>query len=79
VPPGGWIITNPPYGARVGERGPLRALYARLGDIVAGLDGWSLALLSADRVLEGQLKLPLTDRWASTNGGIAIRLVVHEA
>ena len=79
VPPGGWIVTNPPYGARVGERGPLRALYARLGDIVAGLDGWSLALLSADRVLEGQLKLPLTDRWASTNGGIAVRLVVHEA
>lgn len=77
LPPGGWLVTNPPYGARVGERGPLRALYARLGDVVASLDGWSLALLSADRTLDGQLRLPLAEKWASTNGGIPVRLVVH--
>lgn len=79
LPPGGWLVTNPPYGARVGERGPLRSLYARLGEVVASLDGWSLALLSADRMLEGQLGLPLVDRWSASNGGIPVRLVVHTA
>ena len=31
-PPGpGWMVINPPYGVRVGERDPLRNLYAALG------------------------------------------------
>ena len=79
VPAGGWLVTNPPYGARVGERGPLRALYARIGQVVAGLDGWSLALLSADAVLEGQVGLPLEERWRTSNGGIPVRLLVATA
>lgn len=79
VPANGWLVTNPPYGARVGERGPLRALYARIGQVVAGLDGWSLALLSADAVLEGQVGLPLEERWRTTNGGIPVRLLVATA
>lgn len=78
LPAGGWIVTNPPYGGRVGERGPLRALYARLGEIVAALDDWSLALLSADPVLEGQLALPLVERWRTTNGGIPVRLLAYQ-
>ncbi|HJP60786.1 MAG TPA: class I SAM-dependent RNA methyltransferase, partial [Gemmatimonadaceae bacterium] len=32
IEPGeGWVLTNPPYGIRVGESGDLRNLYARLG------------------------------------------------
>lgn len=76
LPPGGWLVTNPPYGVRVGDRSPLRDLYARLGDLVSTrLDGWSLALLSADPSLERQLRLPLAERWRSTNGGIPVRLM----
>jgi len=73
----GWLITNPPYGVRVGEKGPLRNLYAQLGNLVrAKAPGWTIALLSADRRLESQTRLDLRERFATRNGGIAVRLMV---
>lgn len=72
----GWIVSNPPYGLRVGESGPLRNLYSQLGKILrerAG--GYLLALLSADRALESQLRLELREVFRTTNGGIPVRLV----
>jgi putative N6-adenine-specific DNA methylase len=73
----GWIVTNPPYGLRVGESLPLRDLYATLGKILRGeANGYLLALLSADRKLEGQLKLDLREVFRTTNGGIPVHLVI---
>jgi len=75
-PPGpGWIVTNPPYGLRVGESAPLRNLYARLGKILTDAQGYRLALLSADHGLESQLGLHLQEVFRTTNGGIPVRLV----
>lgn len=75
----GWIVSNPPYGLRVGESGPLKNLYARLGQIVrAEAPNLSLALLSADKALDTQLRLPLKEIFRTTNGGIPVRLVVTE-
>ena len=72
----GWIVTNPPYGVRVGERLQLRNLYAQLGNVARRrCDGWRLALLSGDRSLEGQIGLPLSPVWATRNGGLPVRLV----
>jgi len=77
-PPGlGWVVINPPYGVRVGERDPLRNLYAALGRTLrARCPGWTLALLSPDRVLEGQVGIPLDEALRTSNGGIPVRLVV---
>ena len=77
-PPGpGWIITNPPYGHRVGEAKPLRDLFARFGQVVrTRCPGWRAALLSANRMLEGQTGLPWEEVFQTTNGGIRVRLVV---
>jgi putative N6-adenine-specific DNA methylase len=62
---------------RVGESGPLRNLYAQLGRVVReGAPGYRLALLSADKALEAQLRLDLTEVFRTTNGGIPVRLVV---
>jgi putative N6-adenine-specific DNA methylase len=73
----GLLIANPPYGVRVGERGPLRDLYARLGHVArARCPGWTLALLSADRLLERQVRVPLTQVFRTNNGGIPVRLVM---
>jgi putative N6-adenine-specific DNA methylase len=73
----GWLVTNPPYGVRVGERDPLRNLYAALGRVARErLPGWGMALLGADRVLEGQLALELEEAFRTTNGGIPVRLLV---
>ncbi len=80
TPPGpGTIVLNPPYGVRVGEKAPLRNLFAQLGNVLrAQAGGWTLAMLSADRDLERQMKIPLTERWKSSNGGIPVRLVTAE-
>jgi putative N6-adenine-specific DNA methylase len=73
----GWVVTNPPYGKRVGERGPLRDLYARLGDVLrVRCPGWQVALLSADPALDGQLALALDAAVRTRNGGLAVRVLV---
>jgi putative N6-adenine-specific DNA methylase len=73
----GWLVSNPPYGVRVGERDRLRDLYAAIGRLVRDrLPGWTVALLTAERMLEGQLGLPLEERLTTRNGGIPVRLLV---
>ena len=75
--PEGWLITNPPYGVRVGEKDQLRNLYAQFGNVVrANAPGWTVGLLSADRRLEAQTRLELRERFATRNGGIAVRFMV---
>jgi putative N6-adenine-specific DNA methylase len=78
LPPGpGLIIANPPYGVRVGEKGPLRDLFARFGQLVATrAAGWQVALLSADRTLDDQMRLDFDERFKTSNGGIPVRLAV---
>jgi putative N6-adenine-specific DNA methylase len=76
----GWVVTNPPYGARIGERTGLRDLYAVLGRVVRERrPEWGLAMLSADRMLEGQLGMPMTEVLRTTNGGIPVRAVRSRA
>jgi len=76
-PENGWIVSNPPYGLRVGESGPLRNLYASLGGIVRKrAPGYVLALLSADKSLESQLEMDLKEVFRTSNGGIPVRLVM---
>jgi putative N6-adenine-specific DNA methylase len=79
-PPGpGLLIANPPYGVRVGESDALRSLYAAVGKTArAKAPGWTLGLLSADRKLEGQVGLPFTERFRTSNGGIPVRLVTAD-
>ena len=75
----GWIVSNPPYGVRVGETAPLRNLYSQLGKILRQrARGYLLALLSADNALERQLGLELKEEFRTTNGGIPVRLVTGE-
>ena len=77
-PPGpGWMVINPPYGVRVGERDPLRNLYAALGRTLRErCPGWTLALLSPDQGLERQVGIPLDEALRTSNGGIPVRLVL---
>lgn len=73
----GWLVANPPYGQRIGETGPLRNLYAQLGNVARKrCPGWTLAILSPDDRLQAQLGVPLEERLRTSNGGIPVRLVV---
>jgi putative N6-adenine-specific DNA methylase len=72
----GLVVVNPPYGVRVGDAGPLKDLYAQLGNVMRKQRrGWTLGLLSADRTLERQTRLPLEERFKTKNGGIPVHLV----
>jgi putative N6-adenine-specific DNA methylase len=75
-PAPGWIVTNPPYGIRVGERRTLRNLYAQLGNTVRSrASGFTIALLSADTMLESALAIPLGEVFRVRNGGIPVRFL----
>lgn len=70
----GWIITNPPYGIRVGA--DVRNLYSKLGALVRNAPaGWRLGMLSASAALDRQLQLPLEQVFDTRNGGIRVRFV----
>jgi putative N6-adenine-specific DNA methylase len=79
VPDGnpGWIVSNPPYGVRVGESDRVRDLWAQLGKVLRErAPGWHVALLSPDLALERQLQLPIRLVAQTSNGGIPVRMVV---
>ncbi|MEO7684574.1 MAG: hypothetical protein ABIU86_11655, partial [Gemmatimonadaceae bacterium] len=72
----GSVVTNPPYGVRVGERGPLRNLYAQLGKTLRSqAPGYTIGLLSADTMLESALDIPLAEVFRARNGGIPVRFL----
>jgi putative N6-adenine-specific DNA methylase len=74
-PAGGWIVTNPPYGVRVGERQAVASLYEALGES-ARTSGARVALLAADPKLAARSGLGLSERLATRNGGIAVSLLL---
>jgi putative N6-adenine-specific DNA methylase len=75
----GWLVSNPPYGFRVGEADRLRNLYAQLGNVArAKCPGWRVALLSADPGLERQLRLDMKPVLRTSNGGITVRVVAGQ-
>jgi putative N6-adenine-specific DNA methylase len=75
----GWVVTNPPYGVRVGDAARVRDLWARLGDVLRQrARGWRVALLSPDPALERQVGVPFTVVAQTSNGGIPVRLLVGD-
>jgi putative N6-adenine-specific DNA methylase len=74
----GWILTNPPYGIRIGESDDLRNLYATLGTALRATRGWRVGVLTSDAALVRQTRLPLVPRFSTRNGGIPVSFLVSE-
>jgi putative N6-adenine-specific DNA methylase len=75
----GWIVSNPPYGVRVGDSARVRDLWAQLGNVLRRrAPGWRVTLLSPDAALERQLQIPMQLVARTTNGGIPVRIVRGE-
>lgn len=73
----GWVITNPPYGKRVGSAERLSRLYARFGYVLRErLPGYGVVLASSERRLSAATGLPLQSRARTSNGGLPIHLMV---
>jgi putative N6-adenine-specific DNA methylase len=72
----GALITNPPYGRRIGEAMRLRDLYARLGQLLRRDGaGWMVGVLVAHPQFERQLGLPLEQRFSTVTGAVRIRFL----
>jgi putative N6-adenine-specific DNA methylase len=74
----GWILTNPPYGIRVGAAGDLRNLYAKLGSSLRSNPQWRLGVLTSDSELLRQTDLELRPRFSTSNGGIPVGFYASE-
>ena len=72
---GGIIVTNPPYGVRLGEQQALAAFYPKLGDVLKRqFTGWRAYLLSADMRLPKLIHLAVSKRTPLYNGALECRL-----
>lgn len=58
----GLVMINPPYGARIGQAGKLRPLYAALGaTLTTRFSGWRVGLIAADAGLARATGLPFEE------------------
>ena len=72
----GWVVTNPPYGVRLGASRDLRKLYVQFGKVLrAKCPGWHLAVLCNRAELLRATGLKFDPGIQTRNGGIKVRLV----
>ncbi|HWA13215.1 MAG TPA: class I SAM-dependent RNA methyltransferase [Burkholderiales bacterium] len=72
---GGVLLTNPPYGVRLGEQDELAAFYPRLGDVLKKkFAGWDAYVFTADLRLPRLIGLKPSKRTPLYNGPLECRL-----
>jgi len=73
--PTGLMVTNPPYGVRLGEKEKLAAFYPQLGDALKKrFPGWTAYILSGDPDLAKLIRLSASKRTVLYNGALECRL-----
>lgn len=74
----GVLVTNPPYGVRIGEAEALAALYPQLGDALKRRwSGWRCYFLSGDPALPKLIGLKASKRTPLFNGALECRLLEY--
>lgn len=74
----GVMVTNPPYGVRIGEAEELAALYPRLGDALKRRwSGWRCYFFSGDPALPKLIGLKASRRTPLFNGALECRLLEY--
>jgi putative N6-adenine-specific DNA methylase len=72
---GGAIVTNPPYGVRLGEKEELAAFYPQLGDTLKRkFPGWTAYIFSGDVELPKLIHLKPSRKSVLYNGALECRL-----
>ncbi len=73
--PDGMIVTNPPYGVRLGEKEELAQFYPRLGDALKQkFEGWTAFIFSGDPDLPRLIRLKPSRKTVMYNGALECRL-----
>ena len=71
----GMIVTNPPYGVRLGEREDLAQFYPQLGDALKKkFPGWTAFIFSGDPELAKKIRLHPSRKTVLFNGALECRL-----
>ncbi len=77
--PSGVLLTNPPYGVRIGDPQDLFELYPKLGDILKRkFSGWHAYLFTADPMLAKFIRLTPSRRTPLFNGALECRLLEYK-
>jgi len=77
--PSGTIVTNPPYGRRMGEQQRLEDFYPRLGDMLKKkFSGWKAYIITADPLLPKRIRLAASRRIPLFNGSLECRLLEYK-
>ena len=75
----GLLITNPPYGARMGEQEQLIPLYQKLGAVLQkNFTQWRAAIYTGNLDLARQLDLSPSKQYSLFNGSIPCKLLVFD-
>lgn len=77
--PSGVLVTNPPYGVRIGDQQQLEDLYPLLGDTLKKrFTGWNAYILTADPMLPKLIRLTASKRTPLFNGALECRLLEYK-
>lgn len=76
---GSLVVTNPPYGERLGSSQQMPMLYRRLGEVLRErFGGWSAAILAGDGELADALRLAGGKRYTLYNGALETVLLLAD-
>lgn len=77
--PFGLLVTNPPYGVRIGEQQELADIYPKLGDMLKKkFSGWKAYIFTADPLLPKLIRLAASRRTPLFNGALECRLLEYK-
>ena len=77
--PNGVLVTNPPYGERLGEVDDLASLYPKLGDVLKQkFAGWRAYFFTGDPQLAKLVRLSASKRTPLFNGKLECRLFEYK-
>lgn len=75
----GLVLTNPPYGARLGDQESLKGLYQELGTVLKGeFGGWSAGVFTGNEYLGFALGLRSHKIYKLFNGAIPSQLLLFD-
>ena len=76
---GGVLVTNPPYGERLGDVDDLASLYPKLGDVLKQkFAGWRAYFFTGDPQLAKLMRLSASKRTPLFNGKLECRLLEYK-
>jgi len=76
LPSPGLLVTNPPYGERLGNYEAMKQLYSHLGEVLrTHFQGWQAAVVASDLDMGKQIGIRANKRYTLYNGALECKLL----